>query len=259
MDPITGAILFLLVIVGIAMPVMAIGRAWIVDGTMDAASAIGSLTAIFVLIGFIWRSQGSFWMFVGIAALVGGCIGLPLLAVQSEKNLGRRMQNEDTEKYQRAIEFDPSNVSAHRFLGDAYMKDGRYEEAIIEFQTAIRLNPKGEDVSRRKLRDAYEAQEMRTVPLKKRQEGIIVCDACKAESPAGSKYCLGCGEVLNMGFLEWFFQPENFKSVARATVIFMLALVAVLAVAAQLSIEVKGCIIMATTIVGTVYWLRNSA
>ena len=252
-------LLLLILVVGIAVPVMAIGRAWIVDGTMDSATAIASLVAIFVLIAFIWNTQGTLWMFVGIAALVGGSMGLPLLGVQSEKRAAKRLLNEDIEKYQRAIEFDPSNVSAHRFLGDAYMKEGRYEDAIIEYQAAIRLNPKGEDISRRKLRDAYEAQETRSQPLKKRREGIIVCDACKAESPASSKYCQGCGEVLNMGFLEWLFQPENFMSVARTAVICTLALVAVLAIAAQLPLEVKGSIIMAATIVGTIYWLRNSA
>jgi hypothetical protein len=252
-------LVILFLVAGIAMPVMAICRAWIVDGTMDGGIAICCLGTILLLIAFIWNTQGTLWMFVGIAALIGGCIGMPLLSARSEKSLRRSMHNEDIEKYQAAIAFDPTNVSAHRFLGDAYMKEGRYEEAILEYQAAIRLNPKGEDVSRRKLRDAYEAQEMRTVPLKKRHEGLIVCDACKAESPVSSKYCQGCGEVLNMGFMEWFFQPENFKSVARSTVIFMLALVVVLAIAAQLSVEVKGCIIMATTIVGTIYWLRNSA
>ncbi|HVF11332.1 MAG TPA: tetratricopeptide repeat protein [Abditibacteriaceae bacterium] len=259
LNPITGALLFLLVVIGIAMPVMAIGRAWIVDGTMDAGVAIASLVAIFCLIGFIWNSQGTIWMFVGIATLIGGSIGLPLLGAYGEKRAKKNLLNEDIENYRRAIEFDPGNVSAHRFLGDAYMKEERYEEAIIEYQTAIRLNPKAEDASRRKLRNAYEAQEMRAQPLKKRREGLIVCDKCQAESPASTKYCPGCGEVLNMGFLEWLFQPENFKGVLKQTVISMCVLVALLAVFAQLPLEAKGCIIIATTIVGTVYWLRNSA
>jgi len=237
---------------------MAILRAWIVDQTMDGGVAIVTLGTIFLLIAFIWKAQGTLWMFVGIAALVGGTIGFPLLGSHSEKRAAKGLLNEDIEKFQRAIAFDPRNVSAHRFLGDAYMKEGRYEDAILEYQAAIRLSPKGEELARSKLRSAYEAHEMRSQPLKKRREGIIICDNCKAESPSSTKYCPACGEVLNMGFLEWLFQSENFKSVARTTVIGTLVLVSLLAIAAQLSIAVKGCIIMSATIVGTIYWLRNS-
>ncbi len=248
------ALLFLLVLlIAMAIPVMFILKAWMVDATLDAGVALGLLFGMFALTGFIWQTQGTVWMVLGIAALVGCCIGLPFLAGGSDRQELRRMRDEDIEKYQRAIAFDPRNASAHAFLAQKFVEYRRYDEAIAEYQQAIHYMPDGPNTAKWKsqLRDVLELQQGVT------KHDFIVCHVCHADLPTGTKTCPRCGAILHMGFIEWFAQPENFKSIIRQTVITMLVFAVLWAIFSTLPLEVKGCVLCAAAIVGGFYFLRG--
>ncbi|HNU04607.1 MAG TPA: tetratricopeptide repeat protein, partial [Anaerolineae bacterium] len=50
--------------------------------------------------------------------------------------------------YQRAVELDPQDVRTHFVLAQAYMAQGRTEEAIREFNTTLELDKSGEFTDR---------------------------------------------------------------------------------------------------------------
>src|SRR5438067_2386407 len=94
----TGILLGLLLVIGVALVALMIVKAWLVDGALDGGMAGGSLAALFILTGFIWHSQGTLWMFVGLLALLGGCVRLPLLGQRAEKSNLQRLRAADIAK-----------------------------------------------------------------------------------------------------------------------------------------------------------------
>ena len=248
------ALLLLLVLtVAMAIPVMFIVKAWIVDATLDAGMAIGTLLALFILVAFTFQSQGTVWMYVGIVALVGCAIGIPLLAGQSDQGELKRQRDEDIQKYQSAIAFDPRNASAHAFLAARYVECGRYAEAIAEYQQALGYLPDGPSSGKwkRQLRDVMELQQGQPKPQ------LTVCDTCQVDLPVGTKSCPHCGAIQEMSFVQWFSQPENFKSIIQHTAMAMLLTAVLFSIFSALPLEVKACVLVASAIVGAFYFLRS--
>ena len=68
---------------------------------------------------------------------------------------------EAIKEYQTAIKLKPDYAKAYNNLGTAYYDRGRLDEAIKEYQTAIKLQPDYAD-AHRNLALAYQAKSRRT-------------------------------------------------------------------------------------------------
>ncbi|MCS6861640.1 MAG: tetratricopeptide repeat protein [Abditibacteriales bacterium] len=244
-------LLLVLVVVGMTVPFLMILHAWIVEESLNTGLALAALGALLIFPFVIWQTQGTIWMFLGVAGMVAGCAALPYLSAQRDKCLLNRLREEDIAKYRRAIEFDPKNAAAHAFLADAYMESGLYDEAIEAYQKAIELDPHHTRPERWKLQKAIDAKQGKTRPR------LLVCDACQGETPHGNRVCAHCGATLRMGFLEWLAQPETLKSVTRQTVIALLALTILYTAFSALPLEWKGGVIGAVAIGGGYYLLKG--
>jgi len=60
---------------------------------------------------------------------------------QGHRSMRDERWNESLFPLRRAIEYDPYNMKAHYFLGAAYARLGRYDEAEASMKQSIRLNP----------------------------------------------------------------------------------------------------------------------
>jgi len=246
-------LLFLLLMAGVAIPLFAILKAWVVDQTMGAGAALSSLLALFVLAGFTWSHQGTGWMFAGLGAMVVGCAALPVLATQTNRHTVNRLRDEDILKFQRAISHDPNNAGARALLAGKYMEIGRYHDAAYQFGKAAELLPNSSQASqwRRRHQDALDKEAGHD------KYQFSVCTSCRADLPAGSKVCAHCGAVQHMGFVEWSLRPENLSVIIRDTVVVMVVLICLLAVFSALPLEVKGCVLCSSAVVGAYYLLKG--
>lgn len=96
---------------------------------------------------------------------------------------------EDFDRWKHTAQVDPSNAGAHAYLGDAYIKVGRVDDAIAEYQEAVRLLP-SDTRTRHKLDKAL--QQKRTAVT-----GLAPCPFCKEDIPAQAAVCPRCGAVLS--------------------------------------------------------------
>jgi hypothetical protein len=245
------ALLWTLLGFGLAVPVLLILNAWIVEETLSPAMAFGALAALLVAFYAIWSSQGTVWVFLWIAVMVAACAALPLVTRKANRRALRQMAYSRISGYLSAIARDPKIAAAYAYLGDAYMECGRLEEAIRAYEKAIELDPIHSHRERAKLREAQEAKQGRT------RSSILVCDVCRGEFPVGPKACVHCGARVRMSFFEWLAQPESIKAVTRQTVVVMLVLMILYAVFSTLPLEVKGCVIIASLFVGAFCFLRG--
>jgi hypothetical protein len=243
-------LLVVLMVVGCAVPVLMVLRAWLADGTLGGGPALGIIAGLFFGLFAMWHAQGTVWMFLWVAAVIAGCAALPLLSGEMNKRALREMAQESIERYRGTLARDPRNAGAHAYLADAYMDCGRIEEAITSYRRAIELDPDHTRRERSKLQKALEVQEGRERP------SILVCDRCHGETPAREKVCAHCGATLRMSFFEWLAQPESMRAVTRQTVMVMLVITVLYTLFSTLPLEVKGCVLIATIMVGGFYFLR---
>lgn len=160
-----------------------------------------------------------------------------------------RMMEEDIEKYQQMIAFDPKNAAAHSYLGETYLKLGKYDEAIESFETVIGLLPERSEKEQYKLRTAIEAKARQEVPM-------IRCNHCRAEILESSRVCSACSQNPRENFLTWLVQKENLKDVLKTTAGCMIVITLLIAFLGTLPIEVLGTLIMSTLIVGFILLYR---
>ncbi len=252
MNPFSAAIGMLVVGIMVAIPISMILRAWLVDGTVEAHFAVLGIGLVLGMIGVTWAAQGTEWMLLCVALLMGGCIALPLLGARGNTVAMRRMKDQDLAKYRNAIAVDPNNASAHAFLADALMESKQYGEAVAEYETAVALSPRNE-TWHRKLKRALQEQAGQKI-----QTRLLVCSRCGKESATSAQSCARCGETLQMGFGRWLLQPDVGKDFARTAVPSICAALGLLAVFSALPLEWKGCVLCACAIVGAYYALRSS-
>lgn len=262
------ATLFLVVGCATAVCGMALVKAWLIDQTLDIGFALAMMLVVCMATGAVMKTQNTTLLVAWSFALVVGCALLQPLGERANRRALKRMNNEDIDKYKRALEFDPNNASAHRFLGDIYFKEERYDEAIAAYKAAIKLDPHDVSALRRKLNYVLDVRQQAQpastasagTPITQTatiQGDVTMCPACRMDTPSAGKTCVHCGEQINMNFIEWLMQPENFRDVMRQSTLAMLVAVVLLTVFTALPILVKVCVLCATAMVGAYYFLRN--
>ncbi len=74
-----------------------------------------------------------------------GDLWLQVLAAPADEetlrqDFRRKAHDEDLAAYSKLLRADPGNPLRHDAVGDLYLEDGRYEQAIAEYRASIRLN-----------------------------------------------------------------------------------------------------------------------
>jgi tetratricopeptide (TPR) repeat protein len=199
------------------------------------------------------------YILCGLAAL----ILFRVLTVFSTHYESNRLKNEEFEKWQKAVEFDPNNAGAHAHMAEFFFENRELDNAIHSYRTAISLMPHGpfSDAWKRKLKTALEIKAAldrgEKIPA---FNDLRVCHNCHQQVLVKFKKCPNCGAILHMNPIEFLTQPHIARAWARETMIISVVITLVLWIGGiiftALPIEWKGCIIMASVMVGGWYLLR---
>jgi len=179
---------YLLCLVLMAYPAFRIISLYL-DGeitTLALVLMLGSLLALMAGIGRTWGSPTGGLLLLLLVLL---CIGIPALNALAERRLGQKLLDEDIEKCQQALRFDPSNVYAHSRLGDIHLSLRQYDEAIQWYYEATRLAPNDQQ-EKRKLQYAIERKRRAEVQS-------VFCPRCRAENASHAEYCRECSFPLS--------------------------------------------------------------
>jgi tetratricopeptide (TPR) repeat protein len=242
-DAITVGILFFFGFLALSAAGLTILRFWLVEGTLDGALALIFLGGILAGTVLSIRSASPLLIRLWILVLVAGTIGVPALAARNDERVLRRMQQEEMEKYFRALEVNPQNWMAWRAIGEAYMKMNRYDDAVAAYKEAIRLNPPEVEKLRRRLNAALEYRA--GLP----RVTTVLCPQCGQEAPK-AKICLHCGAELELNFLDWLTQRDSLAATARPAAAMTAGACATFAVFSDLPLPFKVVAIVAAATVG---------
>jgi len=209
---ITGGMLaeaFLVIIRAAICAFLAFGGAyWIItswiDKRLQAWEAVGLLAVLlvvlFVVVGYVVQNG-----FVAVALLVvvtAALVGaVSLYAKAADRRRHQQFDAEDIGKYLEAIDLDPKNVAAHSLLANVYRRQGRLEEALAEYEEAVRLSP---DLSQ----ERYWIDRLKVLIERKEQgQDLYVqealrdspCPVCGAIISGAETACPECGEYVGKG------------------------------------------------------------
>ncbi len=179
-----------------------------IEGVLLVALPLSSL----VLAMIYW---GNLFVVVISCSLCVGVIVLWALHRIGEERIKRFLLEQDIERYKATIRRDPKNAAAHSLLGDIYLRMKRYNEAIKEFEEALKLDPMSQS-DRYKLRLAME---------KKREAELkgISCPRCHTINSRMRARCQQCGYELNrsiaLDFVAWLVEPQSLKRIAVTGII----------------------------------------
>ncbi len=183
------------------------GGYWIItswiDRRLSALEAGGLLAALvvamFVIIAYAVRQS---LVVLVMLVLVAGALAVTLTAYSkaADRRLHRRFDEEDIAKYLEALDLDPKNVAAHSLLADVYRRQGRLEEALAEYEAAVRLSP---DLPQ----ERFWVDRLRAM-IDRKQHGLDLhgkpevletpCPACGALVGAKEANCPECGQHVGL-------------------------------------------------------------
>ncbi len=197
------ALIFVVALVGVAI----LGR--IMEGELSGWHAV---IALFFLAGllfgvvFFWHSPLVFAVFLiaaGLAALWG------MLRVAGERQLVRQMllELEEEQRYKATLERDPCNAAAWSALGDLYLDQRRFDEAIACYERAVQLMPT-DPTEKRKLQRAQRLKQEAEAKGK-------FCPQCRVAVPSLTVQCPNCGFDLPVPVWAYFLAAASDRAAVR--------------------------------------------
>ncbi|MFA4043946.1 MAG: hypothetical protein HZRFUVUK_000728 [Candidatus Fervidibacterota bacterium] len=195
-----------------------VGR--LVEGELSATEGV-----IVILLPIVSLVLALIWWKNSLIVLLSCslCLGVVMLWVLhhiSEQRIRRWLDEQEIERYKATIKSDPKNAAAHSMLGDVYFRLKRYDEAIKEFEEALKLDPLSQS-DRYKLRLAKEKK------LEAELKGVA-CPRCHNINPRIAARCQKCDYELNrsfaIDFVAWITQPDSLKRVITTTLLLIIPL-----------------------------------
>ncbi|MCG6534800.1 MAG: tetratricopeptide repeat protein [Syntrophales bacterium LBB04] len=121
--------------------------AFIVERTMRLKTervALSLLVLAVLLLSGLTYARNTVWM--SKISLLEDAVEKSPNKARPHNNLGWEYAVQDRldealKEYQTALRLDPNYLHTHYYLGDVYYRQGRLDEALSEFQTALRLDP----------------------------------------------------------------------------------------------------------------------
>jgi len=138
------------------------------------------------MLGIVVPIVGTPWYPVGVAGAIGLGAYVYWLALSDRRGGIKRLLKDDERRALAAIECDYSNLAAHAFLGDIYRKQGKYPDAIEQYEIALGLSTSvpGEagELKRRIRATKRQAADMRRCPHcgESIPRRAAVCPYCEA-------------------------------------------------------------------------------
>ncbi len=195
------ALIFVVALVGVAI----LGR--IVEGELSGWHAV---IVLFFLAGllfgvvFFWHSPLVFAVFLiaaGLAALWG------MLRLAGERQMVRQMLLEEEQRYKATLERDPRNAAAWSALGDLYLDQRRFDEAIACYERAVQLMPT-DPTEKRKLQRAQRLKQEAEAKGK-------FCPQCRFVVPPLTVQCPNCGFDLPVPVWAYFLAAASDRAAMR--------------------------------------------
>lgn len=234
-----------------AIPLLKIMHLWLVDRTWSMPFALIMLLGSSCLLGLafsLWGMGGALacaLVYIGITAVS------PLIGAVNDRRAIRQMQDDDLQRYQRIVQRDPHNAAAHASLADLYATRGLYEDAITEYEQAIQISPE------HSLAEQYKLRKTREDLAGVRYRQLVTCAACGCQNPTSEQQCRRCRSPLRTSFLAWLIDRKNMMAILRTFLILVIAVALIGAIFASLPLPVKGCVVMASLVVGSLLLLRR--
>ena len=151
------------------------------------------MVLIGALVGFAGltiRLSETGWFYVLLLLAVSAwAITVYVIPEAIAKRHGKTFLDHDMRAYQKALDFDPNNIAAYVALGDAYLKQGDVDQAIVEYEKALELDPKL-IVERGKLEHAKREKALR-------DGAQMFCFRCLTPRVKGADDCLSCGRKFS--------------------------------------------------------------
>ncbi len=186
--------------------------------------------------------------------------GYRALGKFADKNETRNYHSAEFERLKRIVETDPSNSGTRVQYAEKLIEAGDLEGGIHQFRTAIGNSPQNPFAEswKRKLKHALETQEIM------QRDGRVagfnewrVCRKCQAKVGLSDKTCPKCGEILQMGTVEWLQSDGVARDIWKESWPIALVLIIAAAVLSVLPTEWKATIIIASLCVGFWLFLRS--
>jgi len=155
------------------------------DRALNANETVLYLTALlFLFLGIIvgWGSPLG-WMLM--AALLVGCLGLPVINRLADRIALRRMEDDDIRKFAETLQKQPRNTYLHERLARIFLGRREYELALSHAKQANEISP--EDPAFKRLVERIQTEQRRD------EQRLKLCPKCFAENPPGAGACLKCG------------------------------------------------------------------
>lgn len=151
--------------------------------------AVLLLAVDLLLLGVAVKLTGTAWLFLFLL-LVGATLAvveyLPVIFSQKHR---RELWESDILRFQKGIDFDPKNVAAYSYLGDTYMKLGRFSEAVESYRKAVDLEPNSIE-EKKKLEKALAEHVWSSTKE-------MLCPRCQLPRARGVNVCSGCGREFS--------------------------------------------------------------
>jgi hypothetical protein len=124
------------------------------------------------------------WYLPILVCIVFLAVAVHTITIVDERLRAHRMQMEDIERYQKTIEFDEKNAAAHAYLARIYRKQGRFQEALAQYERAAALDPN----------DAEARRELKALIVQMQAlEAAPACPQCESPLDPSGKTCPECG------------------------------------------------------------------
>lgn len=234
-----------------AIPLLKIIHLWLIDRTWSMAFALTMMLGSICLLGLAFSLCGTGGALVCALVYIGITAMSPLIGSASNRRAIRQMQEDDLQRYQRIVRRDPQNAAAHASLADLYVTRGFFEDAITEYEQAIQISPE------HTLAEQYKLRKTREDLAGMRNRPMVTCTACGCLNPASERHCRRCQVPLHASFFAWLTDRNHVMAMLRTFFILAIAIALIGGVFVSLPLPVKGCVIVASTIVGSVLLLRR--
>ena len=222
---------------------MLLWKLWLIDGTMDAGTAILLGGGGMILTGMFIRNLSIPLLWLMVALMGGGSIAYVKLDDHYESTSARRRHLDDINKLKLRLQLNNDDWRAWRDLGEKYAKLEMYDLAVMAYKNGIRLDPPEVMKLRQSLNDVLDLGKAG------KMSDVSICPNCQQETPRKSKTCVHCGAPMHFELAKFISTPDVYGDIIRYVVLGIGGAGIAFLVLSQFSLEIKAVVAMATVMV----------